>query len=201
MADSGAEECSPPPSPPGCIFSKRGWERGNRPLRFPRPYQSLLKFLSVIHVVHLIRRRLVEVVVVIRAGDPQILPLLRAGSLQQLRPHNGGPRRQVQNAARKDKTFALLVCSRTDSRGQGWGRWGWESVPSRGSQSGPVGRRDLPRPLTHLVIDVEAPLSGILADHPGFLQQEVVDFAAVWLSTAAELDLKVFTLGEKQGGS
>lgn len=87
MADSGVEECSPHPLLLAAFSQNVG---ANQPLRFPRPYQSLLKFLSVIHVVHLIRRRLVEVVVVIRAGDPQILPLLWAGSLQQLRSHNGG---------------------------------------------------------------------------------------------------------------
>lgn len=56
-------------------------------------------------------------------------------------------------------------------------------------------RRNLPRPFTHLVIDVEVSLSRILADHTGFFQQEVVDFAPVRLPTAAELDLKIFALG------
>lgn len=45
-----------------------------------------------------------------------------------------------------------------------------------------------------LIINVEVPLALILAHHPRLLQQEVWDFATVWLSSSAELNLKVFPL-------
>lgn len=45
-------------------------------------YQCLLELLVVVHVVHLVGSRLVEVVVVIWCGDAQILPLFLAGSFQ-----------------------------------------------------------------------------------------------------------------------
>lgn len=45
-----------------------------------------------------------------------------------------------------------------------------------------------------LIVNVEVSLVLILAHHPRLLQQEVWDFATVWLSSSAELNLKVFPL-------
>lgn len=89
------------------------------------------------------------------------------------------------------------------SWGQGH-RWG-ESRASRGQVPPAVLLRhaldpqmcpscaQIPQP--HLVVDVEVPLSRVLAHDPRLLQQEVGDAAAVGLPALAELDLKVFALG------
>nr|XP_060614582.1 ADAMTS-like protein 4 [Anolis sagrei ordinatus] len=42
----------------------------------------------------------------------------------------------------------------------------------------------------HLVVDVEVPLSGVLAHDPGFLQQEVGDLPSVGFPASTELDLE-----------
>lgn len=47
-------------------------------------HQSLTEVAPVISAVHLVGIRLVEVVIVVRGHEPQVLPLLLGGPFQQL---------------------------------------------------------------------------------------------------------------------
>lgn len=48
--------------------------------------------------------------------------------------------------------------------------------------------------MSHLIKYVETSLSGIAHDNARLFQEEIGDFASIWFSTGAELDLKVLPL-------
>lgn len=131
-------------------------------------YHSFLEVFAVISPIHLVGSRLVKVVVVVWGHDAQTLFLLSIGALYQLKG-NSADRRAVTH---KSWAFQNVQIDR------------WLSA--------------IILLASDLIINVEIPLILILAHHPWFLQQEVWDFATIWFSSSAELNLKIFPLVERK---